>query len=85
MHPRRRDITLDFAALDIIADILGTASVHSATNTESCSEDFLDTSPKRLTQTLESHCSGNLNDLVQWDVAAVLDVLLLLAITRRLL
>src|SRR2546423_7404735 len=82
---KRRASTLDLAALDVITDILGTATVHSATHTECCSENFLDTTLKCLAQTLEPHCSGNFNDLVHGDVAAVFDVLLLLAVTGRLL
>lgn len=56
-----------------------------ATNTECGAEDLLHNTLEGLGEALEAHGSCNLDDLVQGNRLAVLDVLLLLAVTRRLL
>ena len=60
---------------------MGWLSVHGATNALRRAEDFLRTSREILGERLGLHCSRNVDDLVEGDVARVLDVLLLLAIT----
>jgi hypothetical protein len=47
-------------------------------------EDLLDRARQLLGERLVPHGAGDLNDLVEGDVAGVRDVLLLLAVTRRL-
>ena len=76
-------VTFNLSRLDIITDVLGTSSIHSTSNAESCSKNLLDTTLKRLTHRLELHCSSNFNNLIQGNVSTVFDVLLLLSVTRR--
>ena len=76
-------VTFNLSRLDIITDVLGTSSIDSASNAESCSKNLLDTTFKRLAHRLEMHCSSNFNNLIQGNVATVFDVLLLLSVTRR--
>lgn len=77
--------TLDLSALNVITDVLGTSAVNLAANAERRAENLLDCALQFLRQRLESHCSGNFDDLVERDGLAVLDVLLLLAVAGRLL
>jgi hypothetical protein len=80
-----RSPTLNLSALDIIADILWTSSINLTTNAECSSENLLDRTLQFLRQRLESHCSRNFDDFFERDGLAVLDVLLLLPVARRLL
>jgi hypothetical protein len=60
-------------------------AVNSAANRESSTKDFLDGTLKLTSEGLVAHSTGDLNNVIKSDVTRVLDVLLLLAITRGLL
>lgn len=78
-------LTVDLARLDRIADSLGALAVHLAANRESSTQNLLDGTLEGLGERLEAHCPCDLDDFVQGDRLVVLDVLLLLAVTRGLL
>jgi hypothetical protein len=78
-------LTLNLTRSDVVTDGLGTPSINLATSAEGSSEDLLDTTLERLGERLVLHLAGDLDDLVKRDGLGVLDVLLLLAVTRRLL
>lgn len=80
-------LTLNVALLDLIADLLGRAAVNLAANAESGTEDFQHRSLELTGERLVggAHGAGNVNNLVEGDRLVVLNVLLLLAVTRRLL
>lgn len=78
-------LTLNLSRLDIIRDILWRAAINLASDGESSSEDLLDGTLQLLCKGLEAHGAGNLNNLIEGDGLGVLDVLLLLAVTRWLL
>ena len=76
---------LDLARLDVVRDVLGAAAVDLAAGGESSTEDFLDGTLKVLGHRLEAHGAGDVDDLVEGNALGVLDVLLLLPVTRGLL
>ena len=76
---------LNLARFDIIADILGTSPINLATHREGCAENLLNGTLQLPRHTLEPHGPGDLNDLVEGNALGVLDVLLLLAVSRGLL
>lgn len=76
---------LDLARLNVIADVLGAAAIDLAAGGESSSENLLDGTLEVLGHRLVAHGAGDGDDLVEWDGLGVLDVLLLLAVTRGLL
>mgnify|MGYP001563476282 FL=1 len=78
-------LTLDLSALNIITDILWTSSINLAAYAERRSEDLLDGTLQRLGHRLEPHRACDLNNLIESDGLAVLDVLLLLPVARGLL
>jgi hypothetical protein len=78
-------LTLNLALLDIIRDFLWATSINLATNAESGAQNLLDCTLEILGHALVLHRPGNLDNLIQRNGLGVLDVLLLLAITRRLL
>ena len=78
-------LTLNLARLDVVGDVLGAAAIDLAAGGEGSSEDLLDGTGKVLGEGLEAHLAGDLDNLVEGDVTTVLDVLLLLAVTRGLL
>lgn len=78
-------LTLNLSTLNIITDILWTSSINLAPDTESSSENLLNRTLQLLCERLESHGPGNIDNLIQCDRLAVLDVLLLLSVPRRLL
>lgn len=78
-------LTLNLAVLNVVGDVLGGTAINLAASGESGTEDLLDGALKRLGHRLEPHGAGNVNDLVQRDGLGVLDVLLLLTVTRGLL
>lgn len=80
-HP----LTVNLACLDRIADSLGALAIHLAANRESSTQNLLHDTLQGLGERLEAHRSCNLDNLVQGDRLVVLDVLLLLAVTRGLL
>ena len=67
------------------ADLAFTSSINLATNAECSSKNLLDRAFQLLRKRLESHCAGNLDDLVKGNRFAVLDILLLLTVAGRLL
>lgn len=71
--------------MDVVRDALGAAAVDLATGGESSAEDLEDGALKSLGHGLVAHGAGNVDDLVKRDGLGVLDVLLLLAVTRGLL
>jgi len=77
--------TLNFSTINVIVDFLGTPAINSTSNTECSPQNLLDTAFKTLTQTLKLHRPRNLNDLIKRNIPTVLDVLLLLTITRGFL
>lgn len=79
------DLTLNLSTLNVIADVLGTSSINLATNTKGGTQDLLHRTLQILGQRLKTHRAGNLDNLVERDRFAVLDILLLLAVARRLL
>ena len=76
---------VDVAAVNGLNDRLGRLAINLAANTVGGSENLLDGTREVLGERLVSHGAGDLNDLVKGDRLVVLDVLLLLAITGRLL
>jgi hypothetical protein len=76
---------LDLARLNVVGDGLGAAAVNLATSAESSSENLLNGTLQVLGHRLEPHGAGNVDDLLERNALGVLDVLLLLAVTRRLL
>lgn len=79
------ELTLDLSALNIIADILWASSINLAADAERRTEDLLNRTLQLLCQRLEPHRACNLNNLIESDGLAVLDVLLLLPVARGLL
>lgn len=80
-----RKLTLNLAGLDVVGDALGGAAVDLAASGEGSANDLEDGALKGLGHRLVTHDAGNLDDLVKRDGLGVLDVLLLLAVTGRLL
>lgn len=78
-------LTVNLARLDVIGDILGAAAVDLAADGESSTEDLKDTTTELLGHRAGAHDAGNLDDLIHRNGLRVLDVLLLLAVTGRLL
>lgn len=77
--------TVNLSVVDGRNDNLGSLAVDTASDTVSSAENLLNTTSKILGERLEAHRAGDFDDLVKGDRLVVLDVLLLLAITRRLL
>lgn len=78
-------LTLNLAGLDVVGDALGGAAVDLAASGEGSADNLKDGTLERLGHGLVAHGAGNLDDLVKRDGLGVLDVLLLLAVTRGLL
>lgn len=78
-------VNLDLAGVDALDDGVRVLAVDSAADRLGSAEDLLDGTREALGKRLEAHLAGNLDNLVERDVATVLDVLLLLAVTRGLL
>lgn len=77
--------TVNLASLDVVRDVLGAAAVNLAADGESSTEDLKDGTLERLGHRAVAHGAGNLDDVVHGNGLGVLDVLLLLAVTRGLL
>ena len=77
--------TVNLASLDVVADILGAAAVNTATNRESSTQDLKDGTLQLLGQTAVAHGAGDLDNVIEGNGLGVLDVLLLLTVTRGLL
>lgn len=78
-------LTLNLASLNVVRNVLGATAVNLAAGGEGSTEDLLDGTLEVLGHGLEAHGAGNVDDLIKRDRLGVLDVLLLLAVTRRLL
>ena len=78
-------LTVNLASLDVVRDILGAAAINLATDGESSTQDLANNTAELLGERAVAHDTGNVDDLVERDGLVVLDVLLLLAVTRRLL
>lgn len=78
-------LTVNLARLNVIGDILGAAAINLAADGESSTENLKDTTAELLGHRASAHDAGNLDDLIHGDGLGVLDVLLLLAVTGRLL
>lgn len=76
---------LDVTLVDSLNDIVRGLLVDSAANALAGTKDLLDGAGEVATERLEAHGPRNLDDLIQRDIATVLNVLDLLAVTRRLL
>lgn len=77
--------TLNLAVVDGLDNGLRGLAVNLAADRVSSSQDLLDTILQVLGEGLVAHGAGNLDDLLNGDGLVVLDVLLLLAVTRGLL
>ena len=78
-------LTLNLASVNVVGDVLGAPAVDLAAGGESSAQDLLDRTLQVLGHGLEAHLACDLNNLVKRDRLCVLDVLLLLAVTRGLL
>jgi len=76
---------LDLTRLDIIRDIFGATPIDLTSNREGGTKNLLHGALELTGQGLLPHDSGNIDNLIEGNRLAVLDVLLLLAVTRRLL
>ena len=74
-------VNLDLASVDALDDSVGVLAVDGAADGLGGTKDLLDGTGKALGERLEAHLAGNLDNLVERDVATVLDVLLLLAVS----
>ena len=81
----RTQLTVNLASLDVVADVLGAAAIDLAADGEGSTEDLQDGTLEALGHGAVTHGASNLNNVVEGDRLAVLDVLLLLAVTRGLL
>lgn len=64
---------LDFAGIDGVAQVLGALAIDSAADRVGGTEDFLDSALQLTSVGLEAHSTGNFNNVIQGDVAGVLD------------
>lgn len=78
-------LTVDLARIDLVLDDLGALSLDLAADREGSTQDLLDGAGQSLGERLVSHGPGNVDDLLKRNRLAVLDVLLLLAVTWGLL
>jgi hypothetical protein len=76
---------VNLASLDVVRDILGAAAIDLAADGESSTENLENTTAELLGHGAGAHGAGNLDDVIHGDGLGVLDVLLLLAVTGRLL
>ena len=77
--------TLNLAILYVVTDLFRAPAIYLAASAESSSQNFQNSALKFLGHRLEPHLARDLDDLVERDGLCVLDVLLLLAVTRGLL
>ena len=76
---------LDLALVDLIDDVVGRLAVDGASDGLSGTEDLLDGTFQLARHRAVTHDAGDVDDLIERNVAAVLNVLDLLAVTWRLL
>jgi hypothetical protein len=74
----------DLARVDALDDVVRRAAVDGAADGLRGAQDLLAPGRERLRERLGAHRPRDLDDLVERHVPAVLDVLLLLAVARRL-
>lgn len=82
---RENELTINLASLDVIRDVLGRATINLAPDRESGTEDLKNNTLQLLSKGALAHGARNVDDVIEGDGLGVLDVLLLLAVTRRLL
>ena len=75
----------NLSIVDSLDDVVRGLAVDGAADRLCGTEDLLDAASERLGERLVGEFAGNVVDLVEGDVARVLDVLLLLAVPRGLL
>lgn len=63
----------DNVAIDVIDDIVWWTSVDCAANTLGCAENLLDGALQFTSHAAVSHCLGDREDVIEGDVAAVLN------------
>lgn len=80
-----RALTVNLARRDRILDRLWALAVDLATHAERCAKNLLHNTLEGLGEALEAHGTGDVDNVVKRNGLAVLDVLLLLAVARRLL
>lgn len=83
--PSGPQLTLNLAGPDVVRDILGAAAVNLAASAEGGSENLKGGTLQVLGHGLEAHGTGNVDDLIKRNALGVLDVLLLLTVSGRLL
>lgn len=76
---------LDLALGDLLGDVVGRLTINGAANRVGGTEDLLDGARELLGHGAGAHDAGNLNNIIKGDVAVMLDVLILLAVTDGLL
>jgi hypothetical protein len=77
-------LTLNLALVDVLRDSLWTPAIDLAANREGSAKNLLHGALELAGHGLEPHSAGNLDDVVKRDGLGVLDVLLLLAVSRWL-
>ncbi len=75
----------NFTSLNLATDVRGGHTFDGATHRRASSEDLANSSRKILGKRTVTNLAGNLDDLIESKVSVVLNVLLLLTITRWLL
>jgi hypothetical protein len=76
---------VNITVVNRLDDDLGGLAINLASHAVAGTKNLLDGSLQLLGERLVAHGAGNVDDLIEADRLVVLDVLLLLAITRRLL
>merc|ERR1719498_1948101 len=71
--------------VDLILQVNWVATIDGAAHSIACAEDLLDGALELLGSALEAHLASNVDDGCLWQIAGVLDVLGLLAVTQWLL
>ena len=86
MHASSSELgNVDLAVVDQSGDLLGALAIDSAAERDAGSEDLLDGASGLNSHALGAELLGDVNDVVELEVAVVLHVLLLLSVTRTLL
>ena len=77
--------TIDLSILDVFRDILWTPAINLTADRVGSSQDFQNGTPQLLGERLEAHGACDIDNLVERNGLGVLDVLLLLSVTRGFL
>merc|ERR1712105_135268 len=75
----------DLALVDLVDDVVGSVTIDGAADRLGGAQDLLDGALQLARHGALPHDAGNVNDLVEGNIAAVFDVLDLLAVTWGLL